>query len=127
MRLTMATQRLRVIMASNPAQNRRVLRPKESPLAILEVPMKSRLLLQISSLLVMSVLLGCGASETKMGVPQVAGGPFTFVANNNLDSISTFRTDAGSGQMSMVGTTSTGACSGPRYLELHPNKIFLFA
>ena len=74
--------------------------------------MKSRLLLQISSLFVVAVLFGCGASETKMGL-QVTPGSFTFVANNNLDSISTFQTDPASGRLSLVGTTPTAPCSGP--------------
>src|SRR5262249_21133138 len=71
-----------------------------------------------------AALLSCSSS-----MKPVPAGPLhlVFVASEDTNTISTFAVDPASDQLSAAGTTPTGACLGPRYLEMHPSNDFVFA
>src|SRR5215470_3899422 len=70
-----------------------------------------------------TILIGCLNPDTK----AVAGAPakLSFVASSDVNMISTFQVDPGSGQLSNAAATATGVCGGPIYVEVHPSKEFL--
>lgn len=70
-------------------------------------------------------LAGCG-STGRIPAQQVVSARFAFVANNFANSISTFRIDPGTGQLSDAGQLPLNGCVNPSYVELHPTLPLLF-
>jgi 6-phosphogluconolactonase len=89
----------------------------------------------IFRLLAAAVLAGCGSSSDNSssgdsaGTSQpLAGASFAFASSFDTNTISTLKVDPSTGQLSAGGTdASTGACTGPYYLEVHSSGKFLFA
>src|SRR5215467_7334649 len=88
--------------------------------------MKSPLSLLLPFLLIIAGLTGCGSSVRVSGIINGGNGSFVFVANNNTNSISIFHQDKANGQLANMGSAATGACTGPRYVDMHPTSNFLF-
>jgi len=90
-----------------------------------EFRMETRPLLAIFLIVLLAgsaALVGCSHASTSPVPPANC----LFVANNNLNSISMFPVNTMTGEAAMGNSMSSGACTGPRYLELHPAKPLLF-
>src|SRR5436309_9175779 len=86
--------------------------------------MRTHFAMCVSFVLMAAALLGCGggggSSNTppQINTPQVASARFAFVANRDANTISVFNVNQTTGLLSGSATVATGACVGPRYLEL---------
>jgi hypothetical protein len=82
----------------------------------------------IFRVLILGGLAGCGASSedsSPMPSPATSAG-FAFVNNRDINSISVFRVDPATGQLSSITAVPTGTCLAPRYSELYSPGRLLF-